>query len=145
MIICLCGNEKLKVLNELKQVYKDKLIVFNYYYAAFRTIVETESVRYKLENDCKSFKDARNLYLEYVNEIVTNKTNEFIKNNKEKIIVLVSDNVLSKDLDKTEFFDKADLKVLTNSHNPRYEYDKSKFDLVIDKNENINIKKLVKL
>ena len=144
MIICLCGNEKLKVLNELKQVYKDKLIVFNYYYAAFRTIVETESVRYKLENDCKSFKDARKLYSEYVNNIVTNKTNEFIENNKDKIIVLISDNILSKDLDKTEFFDKSDLKILVNSDS-RYEYDKNKFDLVIDKNQNINIKKLVKL
>ena len=144
MIICLCGNEKSKVLNELKQVYKDKLIVFNYYYAAFRTIVEAESVRYKLENDCKSFKDARKLYSEYVNNIVTNKTNEFIENNKDKIIVLISDNVLSKDLDKTEFFDKSDLKILVNSDS-RYEYDKSKFDLVIDKNQNIDIKKLVKL
>ena len=144
MIICLCGNEKLKVLNELKQVYKDKLIVFNYYHATFRSIVETESVRYKLENDCKSFKDARKLYSEYVNNIVTNKTNEFIENNKDKIIVLISDNVLSKDLDKTEFFDKSDLKILVNSDS-RYEYDKNKFDLVIDKNQNINIKKLVKL
>ena len=144
MIICLCGNEKLKVLNELKQVYKDKLIVFNYYHTAFRTIVETESVRYKLENDCKSFKDARKLYGEYVNNIVTNKTNEFIENNKDKIIVLISDNILSKDLDKTEFFDKSDLKILVNSDS-RYEYDKNKFDLVIDKNQNINIKKLVKL
>ena len=144
MIICLCGNEKLKVLNELKQVYKDKLIVFNYYHATFRSIVETESVRYKLENDCKSFKDARKLYIEYVNNIVTNKTNEFIENNKDKIIVLISDNVLSKDLDKTEFFNKSDLKILVNSDS-RYEYDKNKFDLVIDKNQNINIKKLVKL
>lgn len=144
MIICLCGNEKLKVLNELKQVYKDKLIVFNYYHATFRSIVETESVRYKLENDCKSFKDARKLYSEYVNNIVTNKTNEFIENNKDKIIVLISDNILSKDLDKTEFFNKSDLKILVNSDS-RYEYDKNKFDLVIDKNQNINIKKLVKL
>ena len=144
MIVCLCGNEKLKVLNELKQVYKDKLIVFNYYHATFRSIVETESVRYKLENDCKSFKDARKLYGEYVNNIVTNKTNEFIENNKDKIIVLISDNILSKDLDKTEFFDKSDLKILVNSDS-RYEYDKNKFDLVIDKNQNINIKKLVKL
>ena len=144
MIICLCGNEKSKVLNELKQVYKDKLMVFNYYHTTFRTIVDTESVRYKLESDCKSLEDARKLYSEYVNNIVTNKTNEFIENNKDKIIVLISDNVLSKDLDKTEFFDKSDLKILVNSDS-RYEYDKSKFDLVIDKNQNIDIKKLVKL
>ena len=144
MIICLCGNEKSKVLNELKQAYKDKIIVFNYYHTTFRTIVETESVRYKLENDCKSLKDARKLYSEYVNDIVTNKTNEFIENNKDKIIVLISDNVLSKDLDKTEFFDKSDLKILVNNDSS-YEYDKSKFDLVIDKNQNIDIKKLVKL
>ena len=144
MIICLCGNEKSKVLNELKQVYKDKLIVFNYYHTTFRTIVDTESVRYKLESDCKSLEDARKLYSEYVNDIVTNKTNEFIENNKDKIIVLISDNVLSKDLDKTEFFNKSDLKILVNS-DTIYKYDESKFDLVIYKNENIDIKKLVKL
>lgn len=144
MIICLCGNEKSKVLNELKQVYKDKIIVFNYYHTSFRTIVETESIKYKLQEECKSFKDARKLYIEYVNNIVTNKTNEFIENNKDKIIVLISDNVLSKDLDKTEFFDKSDLKILTSSHSG-YKYDESKFDLVINKNENIDIKKLVKL
>ena len=68
MIICLCGNEKSKVLNELKQVYKDKLIVFNYYHTAFRTIVETESVRYKLEAECKSLEDAKKLYSEYVTD-----------------------------------------------------------------------------
>jgi len=144
MIICLCGNEKSKVLNELKQVYKDKLIIFNYYHTAFRTIVETESVKYKLQSECKSLKDARKLYNEYVNDIVVNKTNEFIENNKDKIIVLISDNVLSKDLDKTNFFDKSDLKILVNSDS-RYEYNKNKFDLVIDKNQNIDIKKLVKL
>lgn len=144
MIICLCGNEKLKVLNELKQIYKDKLIVFNYYHTAFRTIVETESVRYKLEDECKSFKDARKLYIEYVNNIVTNKTNEFIENNKDKIIVLISDNILMKDLDKTEFFNKSDLKILVNNES-RYKYDENKFDLVINKNEIIDIKKLVKL
>ena len=144
MIICLCGNEKSKVLNELKQVYKDKLMVFNYYHTTFRTIVDTESVRYKLESDCKSLEDARKLYSEYVNDIVTNKTNEFIENNKDKIIVLISDNVLSKDLDKTEFFNKSDLKILVNSDSI-YKYDESKFDLVINKNENIDIKKLVKL
>lgn len=144
MIICLCGSDKLKVINELKQVYKDKLIVFNYYHTTFRTIVDTESVRYKLETECKSFKDARKLYIEYVNNIVTNKTNEFIENNKDKIIVLISDNILLKDLDKTEFFDKSDLKILVNNES-RYKYDDSKFDLVINNNENIDIKKLVKL
>lgn len=144
MIICLCGSDKLKVINELKQVYKDKLIVFNYYHTTFRTIVDTESVRYKLETECKSFKDARKLYIEYVNNIVTNKTNEFIENNKDKIIVLISDNILLKDLDKTEFFDKSDLKILVNNET-RYKYDDSKFDLVINNNENIDIKKLVKL
>ena len=144
MIICLCGNEKSKVLNDLKQVYKDKLMVFNYYHTTFRTIVDTESVRYKLESDCKSLEDARKLYSEYVNDIVTNKTNEFIENNKDKIIVLISDNVLSKDLDKTDFFDKSDLKILVNSDSI-YKYDESKFYLVINKNENIDIKKLVKL
>lgn len=144
MIISLCGSDKIKVINELKEVYGDKLIVFNYYHTTFRTIVDTESVRYKLESECKSFKDARKLYSEYVNDIVTNKTNEFIENNKDKIIVLISDNVLSKDLDKTEFFDKSDLKILVNSDS-RYKYNKNKFDLVIDKNQNIDIKKLVKL
>ena len=144
MIICLCGSDKSKVINELKQVYKDKLIVLNYYHTTFRTIVETESIRYKLETECKSFKDARKLYDKYVKNIVTNKTNEFIENNKDKIIVLISDNILSKDLDKTDFFNKSDLKILVNSDS-KYEYDENKFDLIIDKNENVDIKRLVKL
>ncbi len=145
MVICLCGDDKSKIINELKRVYKDKLIVFNYYHTTFKTIIDTESVKYKLQDECENLNEARNIYRNYVNDIVTNKTNEFIENNKDKIIVLISDNILSHDLDKTVFFDKSDLKILIHCNDSEYKYDENKFDLIINKNENIDIKKLVKL
>lgn len=143
--ICGCSFKKNEVINELKNVYKDKLIVFDYYVLTFRTLVETESVKYKFEIESKDYKEAHKLYIQYVDEIVINKANEFIENNKDKVIVLITDNILSEDLDKTPFFDKSDLKILANTNHTRVSYDKNKFDLVVESNEKLNTKNLVKL
>lgn len=157
MIISLCGDEfdKNVVIKGLKEVYKDKLVICDYYKINFQTIVETESIRHKLNSECDTLDSADRIYRKYIDKIVLSKTNEFLNNNKDKIILLISNNILSKDINKTPFFNRSNLKILITSEgkfNDSYSifshkrlYDKNKFDYVIDSKEEIDIKKLVKL
>lgn len=76
--------------------------------------------------------------------------NNFIKENKDKIIILVSNGILSVDIDDTVFFNQSDLKILLNSQNEcgsilEKTYDTTQFDYVINDVEKININKLLKL
>ena len=50
--------------------------------------------------------------MDLVNKITEEKINDILNNNKNKIIILVTDSVLGKDLDKTSFFSKSDLNIL---------------------------------
>ena len=93
---------------------------------------------------------ARIKFSEFIEKEVNKKINIFIANNQNRIIVLVTDNVLTPDIDKMYYFDKSDLKVLVMS-NDDYEcfyndgYDKERFDYLIDVKKQIDIRKLVKL
>lgn len=157
MIISLCGDEKDKkgVIKELKEVYKDKLVICDYFKLYFNTVVENEKVKYKLDSECDTLDNAYRAYSKYVDRIVFNKINELLNKNKDKIILLISNNVLSKDVNKISFFNKSDLKILITTEekfnkpysifNHKKLYDKNKFDVIIDSNEKIDVKKLVKV
>ena len=157
MIISLCGDEddKRRVINELKNVYQDKLVICDYYKIQFRTIIETESIKFKLINECDTLDSAHRIYRKYVDKIVSNKTEEFLEKNKDKIILLISNNILSKDINNTPYFKKSDLKILLTSEKKINDslsifshkklYDKNNFDCVFYDNEKIDVKKLVKL
>ena len=51
MIISLCGNKEDKeiVINNLKEIYKDKILVCNYLYLYFNTCIEYEKKKYDLQ------------------------------------------------------------------------------------------------
>lgn len=157
MIISLCGDEfdKNSIIKELKNIYKDELVICDIYNIAFKTKIETENIKYKLDGKCESLENSYRMYVKYVNKIVSNKIDKFLENNKNKIILLISNNILSKDVNKTPYFKKSDLRILITSEkkfkdsysifNHKNLYDKKKFDYVLDSNEEVNVKKLVKL
>ena len=157
MIISLCGDDfdKKRVMEELKKIYKDKLVICDFYKITFRTLVETESIKYKLIKECESLESSHRMYMKYVDRIVSNKVNEFLENNKDKIILLISNNLLSKDINNTPYFKKSDLKILVTSEkklndsysvfNHKRLYNINKFDYVLYDNEKIDVKKLVKI
>ena len=152
MIISLCGNsnEKNILIKELKREYKDKVIIFNYFNIFFQSVIENERIKYNLIDEFMDLNVARIKFSEFIEKEVNKKINIFIANNQNRIIVLVTDNVLTPDIDKMYYFDKSDLKVLVMS-NDDYEcfyndgYDKERFDYLIDVKKQIDIRKLVKL
>lgn len=157
MLISLCGDDfdKKQVMEELKKVYEDKLVICVFYKITFRTLVETENIKYKLDKEYKSSESSHRIYMKYVNRIISNKVDEFLENNKDKIILLISNNVLSKDINNTPYFKKSDLKILVTSEkklNDSYSafshkrlYNINMFDSVIYDIEKTDVKKLVKL
>jgi len=50
----------------------------------------------------------------YIDEIVNNKITNILKCNKDKTILLVTDNNLTIDIDKISFFNASDLKILVH-------------------------------
>jgi len=153
MIISLCGNsnEKNILIKELKREYKDKVIICNYFNIFFQSVIENERIKYNLIDEFMDLNVARIKFSEFIEKEVNKKINILIANNQNRIIVLVTDNVLTPDIDKMYYFDKSDLKVLVVSDEYDYEclynegYDKERFDYLIDFKEEIDIRKLVKL
>ena len=156
MIISLCGDleDKKIVINELEEIYKDKLLICDYFQICFKNVIENEKIKYKLQNEYNDFYKANRIFNNYIKRIVDKEMNSLLDKNKDKIILLMSDNVISRDIDKTPFFKKSDLKILITSdkkckypnsiRNHNNLYNKNKFDYVIDVKEKIDVKKLVK-
>ena len=156
MIISLCGDleDKKLVIKELKDVYKDKLLICDYFQICFKNVIKNEKIKYELQNEYKDFNRANRIFDKYIKKIVVKEMNSLLDKNKDKIILLMSDNVISHDIDKTPFFKKSDLKILITSdkkckypnsiRNHNNLYNKNKFDYVIDVKEKIDVKRLVK-
>lgn len=152
MIISLCGEEKIKkdIISYLKNIYGSNILICNYFLLGFKTTIEYERKYYEMLS-----KRQESDFRKYIDDIVNRKINEILSDNKDKVILLISDNILSKDIDKTNFFNKSDLKILALSekHNDGQEsilhnqnsYNKNNFDFVINDTNKDKLKKLIKL
>lgn len=152
MIISLCGEftDKMSIIDKLKDIYKETLLVYDFHRCIFRTQVQTEKQKYELDNKYNDISKSRKIYQKLVEEIAYDKTNDFLNNNTDHIIVLISNNILYKDINATPFFAKSDLKILVTSKNENNslfneKYNEKNFDYVIVPEEKVNIRKLVKL
>lgn len=152
MIISLCGEftDKMSIIDKLKDIYKEKLLVYDFHRCIFKTQIQTEKQKYELDNKYNDIAKSKKIYQKLVEEITYDKTNKFLKNNKDSIIVLISNNILYKDINATPFFAKSDLKILVTSKEKNnslfnQKYNKKDFDYVINSIEKTNIRKLVKL
>ena len=95
----------------LKDLYGEKIAVCDYFHISFNATIETEKYRHELFDKYDYSKESTASYHNYVDEIVNERVNNFLLNNKEKIIVLI-DSFLGEDINKTVFFNKSYFKVL---------------------------------
>lgn len=148
MIISLCGDLGIKkiIIEEMEKKYKDKIVVCDYFQIMFNTVIDNERIKYQMLDNCSCLIEARKLFQNHVNKIVSDKINFLLEHNKNKIVLLITDNILTADIDKTDFFNKSDLKILAIDELDESEvYDKTHFDYIFNRNEKINIKRVLKL
>lgn len=154
MIISLCGNKEDKeiVIKHLKEVYGDMILLCDYFHLYFSTYVEQEKKKYDLEKKYDVMV-AHKMFRKHINKIVSIKMKKILSN-KDKIIILISDNILSRDINKTHYFNLSDLKILITSDKKlnldnslvhKNLYKKQDFDIVLDTNDEIDVKRLVKI
>ena len=156
MVISLCGNRNsvIYAINELSKIYKDKLLVCDIWKEEFNTKIDSEKYKYELLDKHKNLDEARKKHVHYITETVNNKVNTILDENKDKIIILIGNCILSNDINKTIFFNKSNLKILITNRNTsdmyspfnhKFLYKKENFDYVIYDDEKDKIKELIKL
>ena len=141
MVISICGDYLYKniLINQLKDVYKDKIVICYYFYIKFKSIIDTEKYKYKLLEKY-SLDRARLEYSKIIDNTVNERIDKFLEDNKDKIIIY---NVLNKDFYETKYFKDSDIKVLCDDNLNKY--NKELFDVFIDDIKDIEVRKLVKV
>ena len=145
MVISICGDNKYKniLINKFKEKYKDDVVKCDYFSIKFNSIIDTEKYKYELLDSSSSLEMARLEYSNVVDNTVKERINNFLDENKNKIILLTNDNVLNKDFYKTSYFIDSDIKVLVGNENSE-EYNIELFDYVFNNVIDFDIRKLVK-
>lgn len=148
MIISLCGNnsDTKNIITTLQKEYQDKLLVINYFLLSFHE---------RINNSSNQAKMTRKEFLKEIEQLVNKKITKIITTNKNKIIILISNNILEKEINQTPFFNISDLKILVTSDkysdslDPIFGhqilYKKEEFDYVISNDTQFDIRKLVKI
>lgn len=147
MVISICGDNKYKkiLINRLCDIYKDKVIVCDYFYIKFYSIIDTEKYKYELLGSSKSLDDARLEYSKLVDKTVNERIDKFLEENKNKIIILTNDSLLNNDFYNTKYFINSDKKILIIVENiDDINYDQRLFDIVLNDIKDIDVRKLVK-
>ena len=143
MVISICGNNKTLLIDRIKEIYSDRVIVCDYFTIKLNSIIDTEKYKYQLL-DSLSLESARLEYSKIVDREVRKRMDRVIKENNNKIIIIINDAILNKDYYSTEYFLMSDLKILISDDiDDKYNYEL--FEYVYNNVFDINIKKLVKL
>jgi len=147
MKISLCGNITYinNFIKKMKELYGDKIVICNIFNIKFKIVVDTESIKYKLLDSSESFEKANKEYQNIVDSKTKEKINKLINDNRDKIIIIIDNNILTNCFTNTCYFKNSDIKILFEDIIDDINYDKSDFDYIFDHVDNINIKKLVKL
>lgn len=147
MVISICGDNKYKniLINKFKEKYKDDVIECDYFSIKFNSIIDTEKYKYELLDSFSSLEMARLEYINVVDNTVKERINNFLEVNKDKIIILISDEILNPCFYDTEYFMNSDIKILAVNENiDDINYDKSLFDYVYNDISCIDVRKLVR-
>lgn len=147
MIISLCGDEddKQMIIQELQKVYGDKLLVINYFKEVFNERINNSQLRNSL---------LLREFNKQISEIVQKKLDETIRNNQDKIILLISNNILEEDVNKLPWFKLSKIKILVTSDKKNCQndmlwghqvlYNKDDFNYIIDSQDKVSYIKLVR-
>ena len=162
MVISICGDNKYKkiLINKLSDIYRDKVIVCDYFSIKFNSVIDTEKYKYELleisKRDIdinnikyeKLLKDLNDINIEYRkidDKTVNERIDKFLEENKNKIIILINDSVLNNDFYETKYFINSDKKILIIEKNiDDINYDQRLFDIVLNDIKDIDVRKLVK-
>lgn len=146
MIISLCGDEfdKQIIVKELQKVYGNKLLMINYFKEIFNERINNSQLRNLL-----SLSD----FNKEINKIVQEKIDKIIINNQDKVILLISNNILERDVNKLPWFRLSKIKILVTCNKKNNSddsiwghqvlYNKDDFDFIIDNEDKRFYKKLV--
>lgn len=147
MTISLCGNTNNlnNFINKMKKIYEDKVVVCDMFNIKFNIVIETESIKYKLLDNCKSLVNARLKYQNIVDNITNEKIDKIVNENKDKIILLINQEVLSNWFIDSSYFKNSNIKILFEDFIDDVNYNKEDFDYVVKNFHDIDIRKLVKV
>ena len=162
MVISICGDNVYKkiLINKLSDIYRDKVIVCDYFSIKFNSVIDTEKYKYQLYEISKRvidinnikyeklLKDLNDINMEYrkiVDKTVNERIDKCLEENKNKIIILTNDSVLNNDFYETKYFINSDIKLLLIVENiDDINYDQRLFDIVLNDIKDIDVRKLVK-
>lgn len=147
MVISICGDNVYKkiLINKLSDIYRDKVIVCDYFSIKFNSVIDTEKYKYELLEISKSLDEARLKYSKLVDKTVNERIDKCLEENKNKIIILTNDSVLNNDFYDTKYFINSDIKILIIVENiDDKNYDQRLFDIVLNDIKDIDVRKLVK-
>jgi len=147
MIISLfCDDwDKEFIVNKLKEKYKDKLNICDFFEISFKNLVDNERFKYQLMNKYGVL-ESNVVFSNYINKITLEKIDNLFKCNKDKINILIVSNLLC----NINYFYKSNLKILITSKkgiDKIFEnfIDNIEFDYVIKEKDIDKVRKLVNL
>ena len=119
-----------------------KVLICDIFHIKFNVIIDSEKIKYKLLDECKSLVNARLEYQNIVDNITNEKIDKIVNENKDKIILLIDQEVLSNWFIDSSYFKNSNIKILFEDFIDDVNYNKEDFDYIL---KDINEIKKVKI